>query len=128
MNLDMAQFSGINNFYKLEKGSKFLITSQLWKERETNISSFLEYHKRCSQLLWNLFLPLFAFWFMICFSIRKSNAIRIISFVGCSFLLFYFSTNVVASCQSFPSIALFLLYGIPILLCIGFLVRYKKQW
>lgn len=116
MKIDLNSFFNIKKDIFKPTDLKFDNFSELnSKINNGNFLAKLEFHKRISQLLWQLLLPFLALFLIIIFAKKKSNLLIAIFISGILFLISYILLNMVKT-LSFLKMPVILLFYLPLII------------
>jgi lipopolysaccharide export LptBFGC system permease protein LptF len=107
---------------------KFMSWKSLVHLKNKQDDVLVEFHKRISQVLWQLLIPFFSFFGILIFGRRKNNAVKSIVFTGITFLVMHAILVVGQALCNNLILAISLLYGFPLAILLIVVLLYKFRF
>ncbi len=122
----------LNEFLQDEKNKqrpvKFYTLKELLSKKKSDPKTFVEFHKRLAQVLWQLLFPLLALWGMLIVGQRHSTLLASLLVSGGLFLYSYIGLSLAQAFAKDLFVSLLCLYGCSSLAFILFFILYKRRW
>ncbi len=116
VHIDLKQLWNLDQKDSVTKDVKFQPLPALFQSRNIELSSYIEFHKRLAQLLWQLLLPFLSLFLVMLLGQRKSNMLLGIITSGLLFFVQYIALTLAQVMQNSICAVVLLLYFLPFIL------------
>ncbi len=127
VHIDLQQLWSLDQKDSITKDVKFHPLPELIQNMKTQLSSYIEFHKRIAQLLWQFLLPFLALFLVMILGQRKSTMLMGIITSGLLFFIQYIALTLAQVMQNTIPVALLLLYLPPLILTVFFAYRVQRS-